>query len=229
MADNFGWRWAFWLNVPIAIGSLVIILTTFPAESHGYAHFNLPVHEKIKRLDPIGACALIASLASLIVVLQSYSTSIELSRRDVILAIVAGASLLVFAFHETFVRPDLALIPRRIFVHRAVWSCCLMLFLLFAGFINYIFFLSIFFQVRVIAQLKNNDNDKWQRSQSRLNQLSQVLLVCCHILLVSVSLAWLQESPSPSFDTITLSSCLVGSVSQSEQGLFSPSTKKPPW
>lgn len=104
------------------------------------------------RLDPIGTISLTIGLICLIAVLQTSSSSSKFTSSDIYLAVAAGSGLVTFVIHETFIRPDLALIPRHMITQRVVWSCCFVVFLLFAGFINYVFFLSMFFQVR-LAQL----------------------------------------------------------------------------
>jgi MFS transporter, DHA2 family, glioxin efflux transporter len=149
IADHFGWRWAFWLNVPIALSALVIVLSVFPAQPDTSALFRLSWAEKLRRLDPLGSLALIGALGCLIALLESLATNLkfgELNTLDQNLALVAGLLLVIFFIHETFVRADLALVPRRLLRHRAVWSCCIILFFLFASFINFVFFLSLFFQ-----------------------------------------------------------------------------------
>lgn len=147
IADNIGWRWAFWLNVPIALSALIIVLWVFPEQSPATALFSLPLVGKLKRLDPVGLLTLIGTLCCLIALLESLATNFgTLSIQDRNLAVASSALFAVFVAHEIFVRADLALVPRRLLRHRAVWSCCIMLFFLFAGFINFVFFLSVFFQ-----------------------------------------------------------------------------------
>lgn len=147
IADSIGWRWAFRLNIPIAVSALIIVLLVFPDQPPATALFSLPLVEKLKRLDPVGSLTLIGTLCCLIALLESLATGFgTLSMQDRALAIVTGVLFVVFVVHETFVRADLALVPRKLLRYRVVWSCCIMLFFLFAGFINFVFFLSVFFQ-----------------------------------------------------------------------------------
>lgn len=149
IADNLGWEWAFWINLPTSAVSFIGTLFLFPKHTPQTSLNRLPAMEKFMQLDPVGSSLLIASICCLLTVLQNYSGSItfDLSQTDILLAIVSGILFLLFLVQEIFVRPDLALIPREIARRRAVWSNCLVLFFLFMGFTNLVFFLSIFLQV----------------------------------------------------------------------------------
>jgi MFS family permease len=147
IADNIGWRWSFWINIPIASISIFIIIVLFPKESTRSILLGLPLQEKIKRLDLIGASLLISGLICLSCTLQTLSTSTDISKSGISLGTSAAGLLAAFLLHEWFINAHISLIPRNIFAIRTIWTCCCGLFFLFAGFINYIFFLSIFFQV----------------------------------------------------------------------------------
>lgn len=151
IADNLGWEWAFWINLPTSTASFVGTLYLFPLQTPRSPLTMLPTAEKVMRLDLVGSSLLIASICCLISVLQNYSASItlELDQEDIIISASAGMLFILFLLQEIFIRPDLALIPRAILRRRAVWSNCLVLFFLFMGFTNFVFFLSIFLQVRL--------------------------------------------------------------------------------
>jgi MFS family permease len=151
IADSIGWRWTFWINAPIAGASIAAALAVFPNENPRTNLFTLPIYQKLKRLDPIGGALLVASLTCFICALQIASTS-EWSERNVIaLLCVAAVLLLGFVFHEMFTALEISLLPKELLRHRTVWGSCLALFLLFASFINYVFFLSYYFQVSRIS------------------------------------------------------------------------------
>lgn len=113
--------------------------------------FALATADKIERLDPVGSALLVLTLGCAITVLQDYSYSADLrvGAADVGLAAVAGVGFVLFLAQEALVRPDLALIPRSLVRRRAVWASSLLLFVVFAGFENFVFFMSIFQQVCV--------------------------------------------------------------------------------
>jgi MFS transporter, DHA2 family, glioxin efflux transporter len=147
IADTIGWQWSFWINLPIAALSVSIILLFFPKELSTSSLLNLPFREKLRRLDLIGASLLISGLVCLSSALQTLSTSTGFSGSETTLVIITAVLLAAFLLHSSFISSEVSLTPRRILSIRAIWSCCIGLFFLFAGFINFIFFLSIFFQV----------------------------------------------------------------------------------
>lgn len=151
IADSIGWEWAFWINVPPAAVSFLAVLFFFPREIPQTPLFALSTSEKIKRLDPIGSVLLMTMLSCLITVLQNYSSSpdLALSNQDIGLSVVGATTFVLFLAQEAFVRPDLALIPRSLISRRSVWASSIMLFMVFAGFTNFVFFMSIFQQVSI--------------------------------------------------------------------------------
>lgn len=169
IADSAGWQWVFWINIPPAAVSFIMVLFFFPTETPRTALFTLPTTEKIKRLDPLGSLLLMIALSCLITVLQDYSYSINLTigPKDIGIAVVAGLALALFLAQEALVRPDYALMPRSMIRRRSMWSSSVLLFFLFAGFtsqyedpallgmaltsmqpLDFVFFMSIFQQVR---------------------------------------------------------------------------------
>lgn len=167
IADTIGWEWAFWINIPPAVVSFIMILFFFPAETPRTALFTLCTGEKIKRLDTLGSLFLMIALSCLITVLQdySYSSTLSIGPKDIYIAVAAGLALVFFLVQEAFVRPDFALMPRSMISRRSVWSSSILLFFLFAGFtskygkllssictnidvaLDFVFFMSIFQQV----------------------------------------------------------------------------------
>lgn len=136
IADRVGWQWAFWVNIPPAAISFILVLFFFPTETPRTALFTLPTTEKIKRLDPLGSMLLMISLSCLITVLQdySYNPTLAIGPRDIGIAAAAGLALILFLVQEALVRPDFALMPRSMILRRSMWSSSVLLFFLFAGF-----------------------------------------------------------------------------------------------
>jgi len=156
IADTIGWEWSFWINAPIAGFSLIVLFTIFPKENPRGPNFALPVSEKIKRLDPVGACLLVPGIICLICALQEASISTWDSAKVVILLGFFAIFLVSFLAHEKYTPFSISFIPRKLLRLRTVWACCVGLFFMFAGFINFVFFLAIFFQVRHNAAYENN-------------------------------------------------------------------------
>lgn len=147
IADHIGWRWSFWINAPVAAFSIIVDLFVFPPENAKSPLFELPLLEKIKRLNPQGATLIIGSLVCFICGLQIASTSFSFTT-DIGALLGVGALLLaLFLFQERFTVFETSLLPGAMLRHRTVWACCLGLTFLFSTLINYVYFLSIFFQV----------------------------------------------------------------------------------
>jgi MFS family permease len=178
IADTIGWQWSFWINLPIAALSMSIILLFFPKELNTSSLLSLPFREKLRRLDLIGASLLISGLVCLSSALQSLSTTIDFSRSEATLVILTALLIGAFLLHSTFVNSEVSITPRRILSIRAIWSCCIGLFFLFAGFINFIFFLSIFFQVCNKFPFQEDIMLTVSVSLYKANPLRRALLAC---------------------------------------------------
>ncbi|OCK77070.1 MFS general substrate transporter [Lepidopterella palustris CBS 459.81] len=146
IADSIGWRWTFWINAPIAAVCIVVAFLVFPAENPRTNLFTLPLYQKLKRLDPIGGVLIVTALTCFICALQIASTSDWGSSKVITLIVVAAVLQVLFILHEMFTALEVSLLPRELLKHRTVWASCLGLFLLFSNFINFVFFLSYFFQ-----------------------------------------------------------------------------------
>jgi len=61
LTDGPGWRWVFYVNVPVGLVALAVIIALYPRET---------VHAKDKSIDWLGALTLIASLTPLLLALS---------------------------------------------------------------------------------------------------------------------------------------------------------------
>lgn len=146
ITSNIGWQWSFWINIPVIFTSMLLSIFVFPEYSTSLTRLDLCIREKIRRLDLIGAALLSSGLILLVYALQQFSTSADFNLREGLFTALAVFLLCLFLVHESLVNSYIGLIPRRLLAIKEVWTCCAGLFFLFAGFINYTFFLSIFFQ-----------------------------------------------------------------------------------
>jgi len=69
ITDNLSWRWVFYVNVPVGIAALVVLLTTFPNMQHG--------RQTRKSIDWFGALTLIGAMTPLLVALSLGGTSTD--------------------------------------------------------------------------------------------------------------------------------------------------------
>lgn len=62
ITDNLNWRWVFYVNLPVGLVALAVLLTTFPNIRHA--------HQVRKSIDWLGALTLCASMVPLLVALS---------------------------------------------------------------------------------------------------------------------------------------------------------------
>jgi EmrB/QacA subfamily drug resistance transporter len=104
LTDHAGWRWVFYVNIPIGIVVLAVLARTFPSARHSGAR---------PRIDFIGA-GLIAAGAALLVLGASLEGTDGWGYPPVLVSLVAGAVLMVVALlHER--RTPEAVLPPELF------------------------------------------------------------------------------------------------------------------
>lgn len=141
------WRWCFWINVPA--GALVILVVFFfvPfAKSHNDTTRELPLSQKLRRLDAVGTVLFLGLITSLLLVItwggQQYAWN---DSRIIGLFVGFGLLLLTFCYWN-WKQGERALIPLRVLRKRSI---CMGAITLFAyGIILYVYgyYLPIFFQ-----------------------------------------------------------------------------------
>jgi EmrB/QacA subfamily drug resistance transporter len=109
VVDAAGWRWIFWLNVPIGLLALLLSARGLPAGERGAA----------RRLDLLGLALLSPALALLV---------LGLSRTE-LLPLVAGAALLAAFVTHALRTAEAPLIDVRLFRHRALAAASALNFL----------------------------------------------------------------------------------------------------
>src|SRR6266536_947574 len=107
LTDNVGWRWVFYVNVPVGIAAVLFVFFTMPRT----------VHQATWRdIDFIGAGALAAGLAPILVAF-SITRDHSWGSPEVLGLLIAGALLLVgFYFLER--RTDHPIVPFDLFTNR---------------------------------------------------------------------------------------------------------------
>ena len=133
LTEGFGWRWIFWINLPIGLIAIPLVLTRL-RES-----FGPPVGLDIPGLMLVAAAAF-AVVWGLLRGNDSGWTSAE-----VVMALVAGLALTA-AFIGWELRADTPMIPMRLFRSRALSSGIAASFLFYAAMYGTLFLLPQFFQ-----------------------------------------------------------------------------------
>jgi EmrB/QacA subfamily drug resistance transporter len=143
LTDNFtniipgvaGWRWVFYVNVPVGIAAILFVFFTMPRT----------VHQATWRdIDFIGAGALAAGLAPILVAF-SITRDHSWGSPEVLGLLIAGALLLVgFYFLER--RTDHAIVPFELFKSRTFAVSVLVGFLVAVGMFGAIVYVPLVYQ-----------------------------------------------------------------------------------
>jgi EmrB/QacA subfamily drug resistance transporter len=102
-----GWRWIFWINVPLGIAAFAVVLRVL----------HLPHTRRDHRIDWPGALALVLCLVPLLIVAEQGRTWGWDSGRSLLCYVLSGAGLVVFLVAERAYRDD-AILPLRLFGDR---------------------------------------------------------------------------------------------------------------
>jgi EmrB/QacA subfamily drug resistance transporter len=133
LTEGFGWRWIFWINLPIGLIAIVLALARL-RES-----FGPPVGLDIPGL------MLVAAAAFAVVWGLLHGNGSGWTSAEVVMALVAG-SLLMAAFIAWERRADSPMMPMRLFRSRALSSGIAASFLFYAAMYGTLFLLPQFFQ-----------------------------------------------------------------------------------
>ena len=135
LIDSFSWRMLFYINLPIGILGVIMVLAFLPDDSH------LTTREKF---DYKGAIVLALALSSLVLVLDKGQEWGWISLKSVIAYIVTIVSGIAFYFTEK--KEENPLIDLNFFRNPVFVSAIAISFVAFSGMMGSIFLLPIFFQ-----------------------------------------------------------------------------------
>ncbi|KZP33638.1 MFS general substrate transporter [Athelia psychrophila] len=142
LAEKASWRWCFWITIPIALGSMVVI------------HFALPlkrVQGDMKRkwlaIDYLGAALTLAGCTLIVLPLIWGGVTFPWSSPNIIAPLLSGLLVVVLFCVWEWRGARLPIVPMHIFKHKTVTGVLMCMFV--NGFIFYssLFYLPQFFQV----------------------------------------------------------------------------------
>ncbi|KAJ5885205.1 MFS toxin efflux pump [Penicillium taxi] len=155
--DGATWRWCFYINLPIGGVSIGVVLLVLRLPKNDKVS-GVPILERIKELDVIGASLLIPAITCLILALQwggdAYSW-----RSSQIIGLFVGFGLLSILFagfqlylskqdekNATGEKSGRATLPPSILKQRTIWSAALFAFFFSGGFFLLVYYVPIYFQ-----------------------------------------------------------------------------------
>jgi EmrB/QacA subfamily drug resistance transporter len=136
VADHVGWRWLFYLNLPIGAHALLITV----------AALKLPHDQGAPRIDYLGA-VLLASLATCIVLLTTWGGTRHGWSSPTIVGLGVGTAVLLvtYIFVERFAAEPV--IPLRLFRDRTFTISIVVTFISGVAMFGSVFFLPLFLQM----------------------------------------------------------------------------------
>lgn len=135
LIDNFSWRMLFYINLPVGIVGLLMVLAYLP-DDH-------PQAEK-EKFDYAGATVLAIALSSLVLVLDKGQEWDWISLKSFSAYAVTAVSGIIFYFVEKRARNPL--VDLKFFENSVFVSALLATFISFAGFMGAMFLIPIFVQ-----------------------------------------------------------------------------------
>ncbi len=136
ITDNLNWRWVFYVNIPVGIAALVVVAITMPRGN---------VHRGDRRVDYLGAAALVASMVPLLLGLsQAGGDHPWLSAYILGLFAVSAIMLALFVLIES--RVEDPLLPLGLFRNRIFSVSAVAVFLTAAGMFGTIMYIPLFVQ-----------------------------------------------------------------------------------
>ncbi|KAK4458481.1 major facilitator superfamily domain-containing protein [Cladorrhinum samala] len=152
--QSSGWRWCFYINLPI--GAVCLVVMTFwwnpPKAKHEPANFKTHV----KRLDPLGIFFLLPGVVSLFMAFQWGGSTYDWNEWRIILLLVVFVVCTIAFYLVQHFKPDTATVPGRVFKQRTVFFGTMFTFFISGSMLMLVYYLPIWFQtVKQVDPLKS--------------------------------------------------------------------------
>ncbi|KAB8207243.1 major facilitator superfamily transporter [Aspergillus parasiticus] len=118
LTQSLGWRWCFWINLPI--GGITLLMTIFMFSDPKPSNTNMTFGQKLVEVDPISNLLFIPALTSLFIALAWAGTKYPWNDGKVIGPLVTFAVLIVAFLYNQRRRGDAAALSPRILKDRNV-------------------------------------------------------------------------------------------------------------
>ncbi len=133
--DHLSWRWAFWINVPIAVVVFVVAVTAIPA-----------LGQRSRPVIDYAGIALIGLGASGLTLATSWGGSTYPWSSPVIIGLFIGSAIAVAAFVRVELRAGEPILPIRLFASPVFTVCCVLSFIVGFAMLGALTFLPTFMQ-----------------------------------------------------------------------------------
>ncbi|KAJ7198296.1 DHA14-like major facilitator [Mycena pura] len=134
LADKLSWRWCFYINLPLGVVTLAIIIFRFQMPPTARAP-SMPFRQRLSFLDPWGTLVFLPAVIAFILALQLGGSKYAWSSGPIIaLLVVSGVLAATFILIQLRTPPDKSTIPPRILRQRTIWSSALYAFCMGAAF-----------------------------------------------------------------------------------------------
>ncbi|KAF1990337.1 putative gliotoxin efflux pump [Aulographum hederae CBS 113979] len=156
--DGPGWRWCFWINLPIGSVAAAIIIFIFssPKASVSEEARRARMKEKLLQMDPIGFVLIMATIICLILALQWGGVTKAWSSADVIGTLIGFGMILVLFLINEYYQGDRAMVAPKVLRKREVWTGSLFSAFLAGAFFIVLYYLPIYFQAVRNATAENS-------------------------------------------------------------------------
>jgi EmrB/QacA subfamily drug resistance transporter len=145
VTDHWSWRWAFYLNMPLGVIALILVITTL----------HLPTRSNPHRIDYLGAALLTAGITAVVLVTTWGGTQYAWGSATIVLLAVFGVgALVVFGWVEG--RAAEPVLPLRLFKDRTFAAISGITFVSGFAMFGAITFLPLFMQLAQGASATNS-------------------------------------------------------------------------
>lgn len=135
LTDNVGWRWVFYVNVPVGVAAILFVFLTMPRTTHNASW---------RDIDFVGAAALTAGLAPLLVAF-SITRDHDWGSPEV-LGLLAVGMVMLAAFYVIERRGDHPIVPFELFKNRTFAVSVVTGFLVAVGMFGAIVYVPLVYQ-----------------------------------------------------------------------------------
>ncbi|KAI0599932.1 MFS general substrate transporter [Biscogniauxia sp. FL1348] len=138
------WRFCFWVNLPL--GALTITAISYTLENKITGGNDLPLKEKLRRIDLSSSILLLLTLVSFFIALEKGGITEPWTSPSVIFSLFGAVTFAAIFIATGIQKKETAMVPLRFFQQRTVIICCAFTFLFTLADVTHDFLMPIWFQ-----------------------------------------------------------------------------------